>query len=85
MNNNTSSITGALAGLLVIISLGFSSAAIAESNESLAENTKPPLQIVNQTGLKVVVQVNYSDTVPNGISKQVLATKISTTNMPLWA
>ena len=75
MSKNVSSITSAFAGLLVFISVGFSSAAIADSNDSLAENTKPPLQIVNQTGLKVVVQVNYSDTVPNGTSKQVLATK----------
>ena len=39
------------------------------------ENTKPPLQIVNQTGIKVVVQINYTDTMPNGISKQVMAVK----------
>lgn len=75
MNTNTGSITMALAGLLVFLSLGAASAAFAEPSDSMAENTKPPLQIVNQTGLKVVVQVNYSDTIPNGISKQVLATK----------
>ena len=39
------------------------------------ENTKPPLEISNRTGIKVVVQVNYSNTMPNGISKQVMATK----------
>jgi len=75
MNKNTGSITRAFAGLLVFSTLGFSSLAFADLNESLAENTKPPLQIVNQTGLKVVVQINYADTIPNGISKQVLATK----------
>ena len=41
----------------------------------MAENTKQPLQIIAQTGLKVVIQVNYADTITNGISKQVLATK----------
>jgi intracellular sulfur oxidation DsrE/DsrF family protein len=33
------------------------------------------LQIVNQTGIKVVAQINYADTMPNGISKQVMAVK----------
>lgn len=47
----------------------------AQAAGAEAENTKPPLQITHQTGLKVVVQVNYSDTVPNGVSKQVLAVK----------
>jgi intracellular sulfur oxidation DsrE/DsrF family protein len=75
MSKNTGSFSMAFAGLLVLLSLGASSAAFAEANESIAENTKPPMQIVNQTGLKVVVQVNYSDTIPNGISKQVMATK----------
>ena len=65
----------ALAGLLVLISLFTSTAAFSEPSENMAENIKPPLQITSQTGLKVVVQVNYSDTIPNGISKQVMATK----------
>lgn len=64
-----------VAGLLVLSSQWISSVAFAETSESLTENTKPQLQIVNQTGLKVVVQVNYSETIPNGISKQVLAAK----------
>lgn len=67
--------TIAMAGLLILSSFGISSAAIAESSDSTAENTKPALQITNQTGLKVLVQVNYSDSIPNGISKQVMATK----------
>ncbi len=41
----------------------------------MANITKPPLQIVNRTGLKVVVQVNNPDTVPSGVGKQVLAAK----------
>lgn len=46
-----------------------------EQGEGMVENTKPPVQIVNQTGIKAVVQVNYADTMPNGISKQVMAVK----------
>ena len=65
----------AIAGLLILSLHGISSSAFAETSDSMANNTKPPLQIVNQTGLKVVVQVNYSDTIPNGISKQVMAAK----------
>lgn len=66
--------TIAMTGLLILSSFGISSA-FAETSDNMAENTKPPLQIVNQTGLKVVVQVNYADTIPNGISKQVMAAK----------
>lgn len=40
-----------------------------------AENLKTPLQIVNRTGIKVVVQVNNADTTPNGIGKQLLGIK----------
>lgn len=63
-----------------IVTLGFvlqvfSPAALAQSASSVAENSKPPLQITHQTAVKVVVQINYSDTIPNGISKQVLAVK----------
>lgn len=49
--------------------------AYAETNDSVMESNKPPLQIVNQTGIKLVAQINSSDTIPNGISKQVLAVK----------
>jgi len=62
-------------GLSVLLLTGFQHVAWAETGGVEAENTKPPLQIVNQTGIKVVVQVNYSDTVPNGIGKQVMAAK----------
>ena len=75
MYKKMSSTALAIAGLLVLSSLGISTAAFAESGDNIAENTKPPLQIVHQNDLKVVVQVNYSDTVPNGISKQVMAAK----------
>ena len=44
--------------------------------EDMAENTQPPLQIVNQTGLKVVAQINHVDVIPkNGISKQIFGVK----------
>ncbi|MHB9143545.1 MAG: DsrE family protein [Paludibacter sp.] len=39
------------------------------------ENTETPLEITNRTGIKIVAQVNYSSTIPNGISKQVMAVK----------
>ena len=64
-----------IAGLVALSFHVMSTTALAQSEVGLAENTKPALQIVNQTGPKVVVQVNYVDTIPNGISKQVLATK----------
>jgi len=75
MNSIMRSATMAITLFLILSSQGMSSAANAETRDSMANNIKPPLQIVNQTGLKVVVQVNYSDTVPSGISKQVLAAK----------
>lgn len=75
MSKKMSAFAIASAGLLVLSLQGLSSAAFAETSDNLSENVKPPLQIVNQTGLKVVVQVNYADTIPNGISKQVMATK----------
>lgn len=75
MHRSMRSVTMAISGLLVLSLPGMSSSAYAETNGSMTNNTKPPLQIVNQTGLKVVVQVNSSDTVPNGVAKQVLAAK----------
>ncbi|OIQ76793.1 DsrE/DsrF-like family protein [mine drainage metagenome] len=71
---NTASIT--IAGLFVLSLHGMSSSAFAETGATATENTRPPMQIVNQTGLKVVVQVNAADTAPNGVSKQVMATRI---------
>jgi intracellular sulfur oxidation DsrE/DsrF family protein len=55
--------------------LVLSPAVCAQAAGTVAENSRPPLQITHQTAVKVVVQVNYSDTIPNGISKQVLAVK----------
>lgn len=74
MNRNTAPIKIAIAGLLFLSLQGLPFVAFAESG-SLAENTKSPLQITKQTGLKVAIQVNYADTVPNGVSKQVMAAK----------
>jgi len=75
MRNNKRPVVLALAGLLILSLQGISTTAFAETSASMANNTKPPLQIVNQTGLKVAIQVNYADTVPNGVGKQVLAAK----------
>jgi intracellular sulfur oxidation DsrE/DsrF family protein len=47
----------------------------AQVGDGTAESLKPPLQIANQSGLKVVIQVNYASTLPNGIGEQVLAAK----------
>lgn len=74
MNRNTAQIKIAIAGLLFLSLQGISSVAFAEIG-NLVENTKSPLQIAKQTGLKVAVQVNYADTIPNGVSKQVMAAK----------
>ena len=75
MSKKVSTVSIAIAGLLVLSLNGMSPSAFAETPFSLSENTKPPMQIVNQSELKVVVQVNYADTVPHGISKQVMAAK----------
>jgi intracellular sulfur oxidation DsrE/DsrF family protein len=75
MNKNTGLISKFIFGFLISLLLGMGTTAFADSDAQMSENTKPPLQIINQTGLKVVVQINYDSTIPNGISKQVLATK----------
>ena len=75
MRKTLSSFKIAIAALLVMSFASISSGAFAETKAPQTENTKPQLQIINQKDLKVVVQVNYADTVGNGISKQVLATK----------
>ncbi len=75
MSKNISAVSMAIAGLLALSLTGMSATAFAQANDSMPENTKPPLQIVNQKELKLAIQVNYADTIPNGISKQVMATK----------
>jgi intracellular sulfur oxidation DsrE/DsrF family protein len=75
MKSKTGFFAPALFGLMLVLLQGISPAAFAQASDSAAENTKPTLQIVNQTGLKVLVQVNYADTMPNGVSKQVMAAK----------
>ena len=65
----------AIAAFAFISLQAISIASFAQASDGMAENVKPPLQIANQSGLKVVVQVNYADTIPNGIGKQVLAAK----------
>ena len=63
----------ALVGLPVLLMLGAQRDAGAAS---AAENTLPPMPIVNRTGIKVVIQVNSKATLPSGVSKQVLAAKM---------
>ncbi len=75
MSKKLTSGTLAIIGLLTLTLYGISSPVFAETGGGVANNTKPPLQIANQTGLKVVVQVNEIGTVRHGISKQVMAAK----------
>lgn len=65
----------ALAALAFIAFHAISTPALAQTSSGTSESSKPALQIVNRTGLKVAIQVNYSDTIPNGVGKQVLAAK----------
>lgn len=63
-----------LATFVVIATFLLQGTAWAES--TLDENTQPPLQITNKTGIKVVIQVNDAAVIPmNGISKQLMAAK----------
>lgn len=63
-----------LAALAVVTSLLLQGTVWAGSTPD--ENTRPPLQILNKTELKVVIQVNDAGVMPmNGISKQVMAAK----------
>jgi intracellular sulfur oxidation DsrE/DsrF family protein len=61
--------------LAIVASLSLQGAAWAET--AVNENTLPPLQIVNKTGIKVVIQVNDAGVIPmNGVSKQVMGAKM---------
>lgn len=75
MRKRIKSVTSLIAGALIVSAVGMSPAIYAGTENGTPNNTKPPLQIVHQTGLKVVVQINDTDTLPNGVSKQVLGTK----------
>ncbi len=60
-----------LIGLVISCLLFFGSSVWAE--EGTTENLKPALQIINQSGLKVLFQVNSADVSPNGMSNQIMA------------
>lgn len=75
MSKKKGPVTAVFITLAVVFLQGMSSVAYAQSTDGTTESAKPPLQIVHQSGLKVVIQVNYADTIPNGISKQVLGAK----------
>ena len=73
MSRRVGFMTMALAGLAVLLTVG------AQRNvwaAGVAENTLPPMSLVNRTGIKVVIQVNSKGTLPTGVSKQVLAAKM---------
>lgn len=66
-----------IAALTVII-VGAASAALIDAPRAVAatsDNMLAPLQIEHRTGMKIVVQVNASSTIPSGVAKQVLAVK----------
>ncbi len=64
-------------GSLVVSLLAANAGSFAFGAEAdpAAENTQAPLQITHRHDLKVVVQVNSAATMPNGVSKQVMAAK----------
>ena len=75
MNRLKITLVGLTAALLIST---LSSPAVADAVSAISdatESSKPPLQIEHRTGLRVLVQVNYADVIPNGVSKQVFATK----------
>lgn len=57
---------------LMAMALWFIPAVVSAQAHEISE---PPLQISNRTGIRLVVQVNSNATMPNGISKQVMAVK----------
>ncbi len=65
----------AVSGLLVFLLMFAQTAVRAEPGDVTKETTRLPLEIINQTGIKVVAQINYSDTMSKGISKQVMAVR----------
>jgi intracellular sulfur oxidation DsrE/DsrF family protein len=75
MTKNLPSTAKLIAACALLFWQALATPAIAQTPDGAALNGLPPLQIVNQTGLKVVVQVNENSTIPNGVAKQVLAAK----------
>ena len=53
MKNKAGFLPTAFSGFLLALALGFSPVAFPQASDGAPENTKPPLQIVNQTGIKV--------------------------------
>lgn len=61
--------------LLILSVCTIHPSARAASETGGTENSKPPLQIQNRTDLKIVIHINNTESIPKGISKQILATK----------
>ena len=64
--------------LIVLAAVFLGAVAVGEVPRAVAatpDNMVPPLQITHRSGIKIIVQVNYSSTIPNGVGKQVLAVK----------
>ena len=66
---------GVLAAIMVSAVVSATMIGAPRAVAASSENMLPPLQIEHRTGMKIVVQVNYSSTIPNGVGKQVLAVK----------
>jgi intracellular sulfur oxidation DsrE/DsrF family protein len=75
MNRLTIAAAGLATALLVSTVPRPAAADTASANGATAESGKAPLQIEHLTGLRVLIQVNSADVIPNGVSKQVFATK----------
>ena len=75
MNRLTIAAAGLAMALLVSTSPLLAAADATIPSRDTAESGKPALQIEHRTGLRVLIQVNYADVIPNGVSKQVFATK----------
>ncbi|HUJ19556.1 MAG TPA: DsrE family protein [Nitrospirota bacterium] len=59
----------------VLVILGAWSPVFAEPPAGTTESMKPPLDIVNKTGIKVVAQINSAEIFSNGVNRQVMGVK----------
>lgn len=75
MNRLKIAAAGLVTALLVSTVPCLAAADTVVASSDAAESGKAPLQIEHRTGLRVLIQVNYADVIPNGVSKQVFAAK----------
>jgi intracellular sulfur oxidation DsrE/DsrF family protein len=75
MKNRKSTFTMTLLSGSVVAVLGAWSPVFAEPAAGSAGNMYPPLDIVNRTGIRVVAQINSSDTFSNGMNRRVMGVR----------